>query len=384
MTLAGRAERPSVAATLIIRNEAAFLPDCLDSLNGRVNAIIIVDALSTDDSVAIAQAKGAQVISRVWNDDFAAARNAAIDAHDCDFSLYIDADERLVLPDGGHVGDYLLPEEPVQLVRFQPRTGFTRYLEWRIMRNIPELRFEGRIHESIVPAARRLGVVPAPTHIAIDHLGYDGAMRHKWLRNMPVLERALIDTPERGYLWLDLAECQLGLGDSAAARASADAGIAAAASHPRPEQHAAASLLWMMRWRIAEAAQDATEMDAAINGGIAHDPSDYGLLYLAARRHVDGGDAEAALAIAQQLQAIDPDNLFTGPLAFDRRIFRDGACEVEGRAWMLLGQRDAAARAFARAASLAANHAAGASAANPSPDQWALPQSHLPPSTTDH
>ena len=57
--------------------------------------IVVVDTGSTDDTVAVAESFGAVVAHRPWDDDFAAARNRALDLATGEWILYIDADEQL-------------------------------------------------------------------------------------------------------------------------------------------------------------------------------------------------------------------------------------------------------------------------------------------------
>src|SRR5215469_5490525 len=99
----------SIAAAMIVKNEARFLPGCLESLRGRVDDVVIVDTGSDDGTAEIATKAGARLLHHAWNEDFAAARNAGLDVISCDWILYIDADERLRLPDGGTLSDYVVP-----------------------------------------------------------------------------------------------------------------------------------------------------------------------------------------------------------------------------------------------------------------------------------
>lgn len=349
--MAGEGARVTIAATLIVRNEAAMLPDCLRSLQGRVDEIIIIDALSDDGSDSIAREFGAKVISRKWTGNFADARNAALDAHRCDYSLYIDADERLGLPDGGHLGDYLYPNERFMLVRFQPRIGFTRYAEWRIFRNDPAIRFEGNIHETVVPAARRLDAHPRHTTVEIDHIGYEGSMVAKWRRNRPLLEQAVRIDPDRAYLWFDLAECLLGLGDIDDARSTIERGLAAAARKRSRDQDAARSLL--LNLKAAMLTGNTEACFEVLHEGLEFRGDDHGLRFLLGQAYLDAGLPDEALSIARHMRCIDPDTLFEGPMAYDRRIFLDAAVEMEALALLALGRQAEAASAFARAAALA-------------------------------
>ncbi len=100
--------RPLLVAALIVKDEEEMLPGCLESLQPVVDRIEICDTGSTDGTVAIAKAAGANVIEREWPDDFAAARNYVLDqSRDARYVLVIDADERLECADPDQVRRYL-------------------------------------------------------------------------------------------------------------------------------------------------------------------------------------------------------------------------------------------------------------------------------------
>ena len=63
---------PRLSLCLIAR-DGALHPDCLASVARVVDELVVVDTGSTDDTVAVAQAAGAQVVHHPWADDFAAA-----------------------------------------------------------------------------------------------------------------------------------------------------------------------------------------------------------------------------------------------------------------------------------------------------------------------
>ncbi|WWT74562.1 glycosyltransferase [Lautropia mirabilis] len=85
----------TIALTMIVKNEARSLARCLDSVAPWVDKMIVLDTGSTDDTIAIARAHGAEVYERRWTNDFAAARNAALARSDADWNLVLDADEWL-------------------------------------------------------------------------------------------------------------------------------------------------------------------------------------------------------------------------------------------------------------------------------------------------
>jgi len=83
-----------ISVLILTRNEQRDLPDCLASVAWS-DDVHVFDSFSTDDTVAIAKASGAQVHQRIF-DDYATHRNAALTTipfkHPWVFLL--DADER--------------------------------------------------------------------------------------------------------------------------------------------------------------------------------------------------------------------------------------------------------------------------------------------------
>ena len=86
---------PTLSAIVITRNEAHNLDDCLQSLKGLVNEIIVVDSQSTDDTVAIAMRHGAEVSQPADWPGFGPQKNRALSLATCEWVLSIDADERV-------------------------------------------------------------------------------------------------------------------------------------------------------------------------------------------------------------------------------------------------------------------------------------------------
>jgi hypothetical protein len=83
-------------STLILtHNESANIRRCLESLEG-CDDVVVVDSMSTDDTVAVAESLGARVFSRRF-DTFAAQRNWGVDHGEFrhPWVLHLDADECL-------------------------------------------------------------------------------------------------------------------------------------------------------------------------------------------------------------------------------------------------------------------------------------------------
>ena len=345
----------TVSAALIVRDEERLLGGCLETVVGRVNEIVIADTGSTDRTRKIAEAFGARIIDRPWTGDFSVARNAALDAVSSNWVLYIDADERLRLPNGGRVSDYVEPTAVAGLVRFRPRTGFTRYLEWRLFRSDPRIRFKGKIHETMVDAIQAVSAAEvAPvirTEIGIDHLGYDGDQTSKHARNLPLLREAVTADPSRIFLWFHLTETLAAIGELKAARRTAQEGLSRVDSRSSEKDRAAASMIYQFLARDG-LARGLDVLDL-IDQGLARFPDDLALTYLKGRALLTRQDANGAMQVAQMLLATNPDSLSDGILAYDRSIFDKRALEVAALASLQLGHSSQALAYFATAARLA-------------------------------
>jgi (heptosyl)LPS beta-1,4-glucosyltransferase len=82
-----------LAAVVLTKNEENHIGDCLDSL-AWADERIVFDDFSGDDTLVIARAKGARVMSHAFR-DFASQRNAALEAVEATWVLFVDADERV-------------------------------------------------------------------------------------------------------------------------------------------------------------------------------------------------------------------------------------------------------------------------------------------------
>jgi glycosyltransferase involved in cell wall biosynthesis len=331
----------TVAAALIVRNEEHFLTGCLQSLRGRVDEIIVVDTGSEDASIDIARNAEAVVLHHEWDQDFAAARNAGLEAVTCDWVLYIDADERLHLPRGGAVADYLDASAIAAYVHFRPKSGYTRYRESRLFRNDRRLRFAGRIHETFVPLLREISArenLPiVQSEVEIDHLGYDGDQSEKHARNLPLLQAAVRANPDRVYYWYHLAETLAALGRAEEALDVAREGLASAERDPTEKQIADASVVIQTIARLElERGRNPLPL---IENGLARLPDDYGLLFFYGRALLAAGRPHDALEVAGRLRKVDPDQLTPGLLAFDRGIFDEKACELMALAGLQIARK---------------------------------------------
>lgn len=87
---------PTISLCMIVRDEAAVLERCLQSVAHLVDEIIIVDTGSVDETKTIAAAFTPHLYDFPWQDDFSAARNFAFSKGTGDYLFWMDADD--VLP----------------------------------------------------------------------------------------------------------------------------------------------------------------------------------------------------------------------------------------------------------------------------------------------
>jgi glycosyltransferase involved in cell wall biosynthesis len=162
---------------MIAKDEEANLPRCLESVKGVVDEIILVDTGSTDHTKEIAAEHGAKVFDFPWTGDFAAARNESLSHATGDWILVLDADEAIA-PDGKLSLLDALRQDGYEAA-FLPIINYAgageqqvRTTVLRLFRNRPEYRFEGAIHEQVMPSIQERGGQIGLANVTILHYGY--------------------------------------------------------------------------------------------------------------------------------------------------------------------------------------------------------------------
>ena len=207
---------PLISAALIVRNEEQHLDSCLNSIQHFTDEIVIVDTGSTDTTVSIAQHYTDKIFTLKWQDDFASARNFALNHCQGQWILYIDADERLRQQNFSEVRQQLTESELIGCYLWlHPTPRHTAYRDMRLFRNQPQVRFEGCIHENIWPALKRYQKASngkiSYCELTLDHVGYEGDQQHKYQRNLPLLLDKLADDPDHTFSWWHLGSVYWGL-----------------------------------------------------------------------------------------------------------------------------------------------------------------------------
>lgn len=307
---------------MIVRNEEQFLEGCLESIKDVVDEIVIVDTGSTDRSREIAARYGAKVFDFPWCDDFAAARNEALEKCRGEWILYIDADERLRPASRDEVRRILSDRRnAAYTVRFHPIGGYTAYREYRIFMNDPRIRFESAIHEtmynSLLAAAEEDGLGIGDCPLAIDHTGYDGDLMHKHRRNLPLLVKQIERNPSRMYLRWQLGVAQKGLGDVAGAEKTWMEAIEITRRKKEvmhDDSHAYYEMICLENDRGGDPS-------ALLDEALSLFPDNYLLIWTRALVLTRSHRFAEAAEILKGLVSIDPETLVDGPLSYNSKIF---------------------------------------------------------------
>jgi glycosyltransferase involved in cell wall biosynthesis len=222
-----------VTLCMIVKDEEAMLADCLASVRGVVDDIVVVDTGSRDTTAHIARKAGARVVSFPWRDDFAAARNEALrhvrrvghanEAGAGDWVLQLDADERLAPTAKNSLRAMLdqasfdcgmlrlhdatrLDAKTEDVLAGRERQGEVQLVA-RLFRRTPDLAYVDAIHENVMPWLRRHGMRVGGLDLDIVHLGAVKEIvggKAKIERNVRLLkvriERAPADLTAYGYL----------------------------------------------------------------------------------------------------------------------------------------------------------------------------------------
>lgn len=150
---------PTISLCMIVKDEELHIARCLDSVAGLVDEMIIVDTGSTDKTVEIVSGYTSNVYSYSWKDDFSDARNDSFSKASMDYCMWMDADDIL---EEKEKDKFLQLKQSLSLdtdiVMMRYNTGFDEagnpsfsYFRERWIKNSPQYRWVGAVHEVIPP-----------------------------------------------------------------------------------------------------------------------------------------------------------------------------------------------------------------------------------------
>lgn len=218
-------KRVTVSAGIITYNMESTIERCLDSLQGAVDEIILIDC-STDRTAEIASHyPNVTIVPFVWVDDFAAARNEGLRHMNSDWVFWIDADEYLVKEDvdavreaAGLYQDTAIPSIlclwQINSIQNHVKHNFSQARLFPLGKG---LKYWGRVHEQV---STQSGVYNLEAHrfkvkVRVLHDGYEPTVmksKQKIERNLKLLHLMVQEEPDNPAAWFYLGRDLLGAG----------------------------------------------------------------------------------------------------------------------------------------------------------------------------
>lgn len=350
----------SLSVCLVTRNEEQSLPRVIASVRGLADEVVVADTHSQDRSAAVAAEQGAKVVLRDWQEDFAAARNFALDHATGDWVLWLNPDEEL-LPTTRAVLDGLTgrPDALAYVVRVQELTRadrpdqFTETAQLRLFRRLPEVRYVGRLHPDFaVPVqelAKRLGQRVYPTELTVRHHDYLSQVNRGKLRwAARLLELELRDRPGQLAYLIEYGRTLLALDEPRGHEVLADAveRLRPSLDAPAPPTRAAAMLLEYLLTVSPEQSQSRLSREEALGLVMRWFPNSPPLLWRAAEHYFQGGDFRRAAGLLEQLVHYGATGTYDRAAGFDPTIIGEAAVLNLGACYGRLGQFGRAEQMF--------------------------------------
>ncbi len=242
-------QKSNILAVTIAKNEAAEMPGWLEACRRFSSLQLVVDTGSSDNTRELAADGGAIVAEIPWTGDFAAARNAALAAaashpagREVPWIAMLDADEHITPDSAERLAEIVerytaeakrnpdaAPEAiAVTIVNIDAddrhirNREIHRFTAVRVFRNLPQLRYEGKIHEQLYfldidshgKTTKRNPRTAVHPEIEVIHTGYSGnRVREKIRRNLELLQADIAAYGEGPRHYRYLADCYQGLGN---------------------------------------------------------------------------------------------------------------------------------------------------------------------------
>lgn len=203
---------------MIVRDSSRTLRPCLESIRPWVDEMVIVDTGSVDDTTHIVQAFGGRLFHFPWCDDFSAARNESLRHARGEWLFWMDSDDTITPECGRRLRQLAYTDADPSLLGYVvqvhcPGSGqdgsrdITAVDHVKLFRNRPDMRFEGRIHEQILPAIRRANGEVAWTDLFVVHSGSDQspeAQERKRERDLRILHQEFRERPDHPFTLFNL------------------------------------------------------------------------------------------------------------------------------------------------------------------------------------
>ncbi len=200
---------------MIVKDSSDTIERAIKSVKAYCKQLLVVDTGSQDNTPQIATRLGAEVHFRLWRDDFAYARNYALNFMRTQWIIVLDSDEELDANSFEKNRDLLRNDEigGINLIirNFlgdSNQSAITEHRYTRIFRNYKGFKFSGRIHEQIRESIENSEYKIFESDITIKHYGYSEKTIERAQRNIDILEREIIEKPDDFWYKYHLAESQ--------------------------------------------------------------------------------------------------------------------------------------------------------------------------------
>jgi Tfp pilus assembly protein PilF len=205
--------RPRLSVVTIVRDVEQELGETIESIREIADEIVVCDTGSTDGTVSVAAGLATKVLEFAWNDDFSAARNACLEHVTGDWVLWLDAGERIEREDGEGLRAFINSDPdraiafmlPIKVAAPQPNVAAEQVAQVRLVPAHSEIRFDGRVCESLRSSLTPAGISIEGLECAIhrserDHDPQVKALRAR--RNLRLTELAIAEAG-RQTRWLN-------------------------------------------------------------------------------------------------------------------------------------------------------------------------------------
>ena len=155
---------PTLSVILITRNEEANLADCLASLEGIAQQIVVVDTNSSDRTLEIAKSYGAAIAQPPDWPGFGPQKNRALDLATGEWVLSLDADERLTpalkseivtaIHHSAHVDCFAIPRLSWYCGRFIRHSGWNPDYVDRLFKRGSARFSDDLVHERLITSGQ--------------------------------------------------------------------------------------------------------------------------------------------------------------------------------------------------------------------------------------
>ncbi len=212
---------------MIVKNEEKNIRQALSWAKEIAFEQIVVDTGSTDRTVEIAQELGAKVYHFEWKNDFASAKNFALEQASGNWIAFLDADEYFRKEDISYLLEYIQQiinynknapqDKQVYLLRLpclhlnDDGKVFGSSTLDRIFQNRPWIRYQNKIHENLCSTNSQFPLyhIIGDERLPIYHTGYARKVfenTKKAERNIMMIKKELEENSESALYWSYLGD----------------------------------------------------------------------------------------------------------------------------------------------------------------------------------